>query len=167
MKLAVITGASAGIGLATAEAFLAAGYAVATLSRRPCPLAEAKHIPCDLAQPAAVEAAAETLVPLLEAAAETALVHNAAQMLTDTAKNTESDALRTVLEVNVVAAHALNRLALPAMRPGSCMLFVGPAGSSSFVSRPADQACLSPPPATPRQSTPPRRRRSSAGLAGR
>ena len=125
VKLAVITGASAGIGLATAEAFLGAGYAVATLSRRPCPLAEANHIPCDLAQPAAIEAAAGTLLPLLEAATETALVHNAAQMLNDTAKNTEADALRTVLEVNVVAAHALNRLALPAMRPGSCILFVG------------------------------------------
>ena len=124
-KLAIVTGASAGIGLATAEAFLAAGFAVATLSRRPCPLAEANHIPCDLAVPAAIDAAADALLPLLEAAPQTVLVHNAAQLRNDTAQNTGSDALRAVLEVNVVAAQALNRLALPHMQPGSCILFVG------------------------------------------
>lgn len=125
VKLAVVTGASAGIGLATAEAFLTAGYSVATLSRRPCPIADANHIPCDLAQPTAIEAVGDKLLPLLEAATQTTLVHNAAQMLNDTAKDAEVDALRTVLEVNIVAAHALNRLALPHLRPGSCILFVG------------------------------------------
>ncbi len=121
--LAIVTGASAGIGLATAARFLDAGYRVVNLSRRPCPLDGVTHIPCDLADPAF--AAAESLAPLLAGAERIALVHNASRLQNDTARTTECAALRAVLEVNVVASNALNRLALPHMRPGSCILFVG------------------------------------------
>ena len=38
MHTAIITGASVGIGRATAAAFLAEGFRVYNLSRRPCPL---------------------------------------------------------------------------------------------------------------------------------
>lgn len=125
MKLAVVTGGSAGIGLATAQAFLAAGYEVATLSRRPCPERAATHIGCDLASPQAVEAAAAALAPLLKTAERTVLIHNAADLRSDTARDTAADQLRTVLEVNVVAVQTLNRLALSRMGPGSAVLFVG------------------------------------------
>ena len=125
MKLAIVTGASAGIGLATAKCFLRAGYTVATLSRRPCPLADVSHLRCDLADPESVSEAATALEPMLTEADQVALVHNAAQLLNDTATATSDDALRQVLEVNVVAVNALNRLAVPNMAPGSCILFVG------------------------------------------
>ena len=125
VKLAVVTGASAGIGLATARRFANSGYAIATLSRRPCPLPEATHVPCDLASSGAVSEAAATLSPLLAQAQQIALIHNAARLLNDTAQATEDDALRQVLEVNVVAVNALNRLAIPHMGAGSCILFVG------------------------------------------
>ena len=124
-RLAIITGASAGIGLATAARFLDAGCAVANLSRRPCPLAAATHIRCDLADPAFPEAAAEPLAPLLAGAERIALIHNASRLANDTAAATESDDLRAVLEVNVVAVNSLNRLVLPHMGAGSCVLFVG------------------------------------------
>lgn len=124
-RLAIITGASAGIGLATAARFLDAGYAVANLSRRPCPLAEVTHIRCDLADPAFSETAAKALAPLLAGAGRIALIHNASRLANDTAAATESDDLRTVLEVNVVAINSLNRIVLPHMGPGSCVLFVG------------------------------------------
>ena len=123
--LAIVTGASAGIGLATARCFLDGGHAVANLSRRPCPLAEATHIPCDLADPAFVDAVREPLRPLLASAERIALVHNASRLANDTAAATPSAALRAVLEVNVVAVNALNQLVLPHMKPGSCILFVG------------------------------------------
>ena len=123
--LAIVTGASAGIGLATARCFLDAGHAVANLSRRPCPLAAATHIPCDLADPASVDAVREPLRPLLANAERIALVHNASRLAHDTAAATPSEALRAVLEVNVVAINALNQLVLPHMKPGSCILFVG------------------------------------------
>ena len=125
VKLAVVTGGSAGIGLATAQAFLAAGYKVATLSRRPCPEPAATHIECDLASPPAVQAAAEALAPLLKAAERTVLVHNAADLRSDTARDAAGDQLREVLEVNIVAVQALNRMALPHMGVGDAVLFVG------------------------------------------
>lgn len=125
MKLAVITGASAGIGLATARLFLANGYRVATLSRRPCPVAGVTHLRCDLSTPSSLDAAGVALAPLFDEATRIALVHNAAHLVNDTATTTPSDRLREVLEVNVVGVNSLNRLAMPHMRPGSCILFVG------------------------------------------
>lgn len=62
-----ITGAGAGIGRATARAFLADGWEVTLLGRRPETLAEtaaghaARIIPCDVGDPAQVEAAFATL----------------------------------------------------------------------------------------------------------
>lgn len=140
MKLAVVTGASAGIGLATARRFAEADYAVVNLSRRPCPLDSVRHIRCDLASPESVEAAGGLLRPLLDDAEQVALVHNAARLRNDTATDVPEATLRQVLEVNVVAVNALNRLAVPRMAAGSCILFVGStlaekavAGSYSYV----------------------------------
>lgn len=140
MKLAVVTGASAGIGLATARRFAEAGYAVVNLSRRPCPLDAVRHIRCDLSSPQSVEEAGEQLRPLLDGAEQVALVHNAARLRNDTALDVPEPTLRQVLEVNVVAVNALNRLAVPRMAAGSCILFVGStlaekavAGSYSYV----------------------------------
>ena len=124
MKLAIVSGASAGIGLATARAFLGAGYRVVNLSRRPCPLAGIVDLRCDLADPDFPDALAPRLVPHLEAATETALIHNASRLLNDTADATPSGELRAVFEVNVVAINSLNRLAIPHMGAGSCILFV-------------------------------------------
>ena len=123
--LAIVTGASAGIGLATAARFLKAGHAVANLSRRPCPLEGVVHIRCDLADPRFPDRVKAPLAPLLAGADRIALVHNASRLANDTAAATASDDLRAVLEVNVVAVNSLNRLVLPHMRPGSCILFVG------------------------------------------
>lgn len=140
MKCAVVTGASAGIGLATARRFAEAGYAVVNLSRRPCPLDAVRHIRCDLSSPQSVEEAGEQLRPLLDGAEQVALVHNAARLRNDTALDVPEPTLRQVLEVNVVAVNALNRLAVPRMAAGSCILFVGStlaekavAGSYSYV----------------------------------
>ena len=124
MKLAIVTGASAGIGLATAERFLDAGYRVVNLSRRPCPLSGIVDLRCDLGDPDFPQALAPKLVPHLEAANETALIHNASRLRNDTADGTASDDLRAVLEVNVVGINSLNGLALPHMGDGSCVLFV-------------------------------------------
>jgi len=124
VKLAIVTGASAGIGLATAKAFLEAGYEVVNLSRRPCPLAAVNHFSCDLAERDALDSVGAALIEHLDAAETCVLVHNASQLRSDTAADTPSEALRGVLEVNVVAINTLNRLAIPRMRPGSSILFV-------------------------------------------
>ena len=124
MKLAIVTGASAGIGLATAERLLDGGYRVVNLSRRPCPLSAVVHVRCDLSDPAFVDSLTPQITPHLEAASEAALIHNASRLANDTAEGTPSADLRSVLEVNVVAINSLNRLAIPHMGAGSSILFV-------------------------------------------
>ena len=132
LKLAIVTGASAGIGLATAGKFLDHGYEVVNLSRRPCPLPAVSHIRCDLAA-SFVDEIAGALGPILERADEIALIHNASRLANDTATETASDDLRTVLDINVVAINTLNRLVLPHMGAGSCVLFVGSTLSEKAV----------------------------------
>ena len=63
MKTAIITGASSGIGRAVALHFLAHGWTVGLIARRPEPLAamvaentNAVALPCDVTDPAAVQA---------------------------------------------------------------------------------------------------------------
>lgn len=141
MKTLLITGASAGIGAATARRFLDADWAVVNLSRRPCPVEGVTHLPCDLTNPELADALAPALTPHLEAATRLVLVHNAARMDSDTAQNTDAATLRDVLEINVVAPTTLNRLCVPYMKPGSAIVYVGSTlsekavpGSYSYVS---------------------------------
>jgi len=125
MKCLLITGASAGIGLHTAQRFVAEGYTVVNLSRRRCPLDTVNHINCDLAAPGFLERVSGQLTPLLQRADEIVLVHNAARMNNDSAVETPSNLFRETLEVNVVAPNTLNYFAIPFMKPGSAVLYVG------------------------------------------
>lgn len=125
MKCLLITGASAGIGLHTAQRFVAEGYTVVNLSRRRCPVDAVNHINCDLAAPGFLERISGQLTPLLQRADEVVLVHNAARMNNDSAVETPSNDFRETLEVNVVAPNTLNYFAIPFMKPGSAVLYVG------------------------------------------
>ncbi len=133
MKCLVITGASAGIGLSTAQRFTEAGFVVVNLSRRPCPLDAVEHIPCDLSDPDFLGGVERQLTPFLERAERIVLVHNAARMDNDSAVDTSSASLRDVLEINVVAPNTLNRTALAHMQPGSSIIYVGSTLSEKAV----------------------------------
>lgn len=140
MKLAIVTGASAGIGASTAARFLEAGYDAVNLSRRPCPVPGVQQMTCDLAQPGFIDGIAPLLEPMLERAESVVVVHNAARMDHDTAVDTDDAAFRQVLEVNVVAPNTIDRFCIPHMRPGSAIVYVGStlsekavAGSFSYV----------------------------------
>ena len=103
MNLLLITGASAGIGLATARRFAGAGYDVVNLSRRRCPLAKVTHINCDLATPRFLDNVSGQLGQLLGDAERIVLIHNASRLDNDSAVETPSNRLREVFEVNLVA----------------------------------------------------------------
>jgi NAD(P)-dependent dehydrogenase (short-subunit alcohol dehydrogenase family) len=121
----IITGASAGIGLATAQHFLEQGFRVVNLSRRPCPLPAVQNFAVDLADGTMWEAVSEPLRQAVASAERIILIHNAALLPGDTVATVDAATLRTVMEVNIVAPTILNRLLLPLMRPGSAILYVG------------------------------------------
>ena len=133
MNTAIITGASVGIGRAAAEAFLGEGFRVFNLSRRPCPVAGVTNLHCDLSSPPSIVAACEALDGALGGDHQVALVHNASQMLKDSAANCDSDSLRQVLETNVVAVNSLNQLLLPRVPRGSSVIYVGSTLSEKAV----------------------------------
>jgi NAD(P)-dependent dehydrogenase (short-subunit alcohol dehydrogenase family) len=133
MNTAIITGASVGIGRATAEAFLADGYQVYNLSRRPCPVPGVMNLSCDLATTASIDLACKTLEAAIVSAQSVALVHNACQMLKDSVADCDSDALRRVLETNVVAINSLNQQLLPHLPRSSSVIYVGSTLSEKAV----------------------------------
>jgi NAD(P)-dependent dehydrogenase (short-subunit alcohol dehydrogenase family) len=125
MNLAIVTGASSGIGRAVATRFLLEGSAVLNLARRPCLERGVENIPCDLAEPGAAAALAPVLDPWLKDAGRICLVHNASAMHRDRIDSIADAPLRAVLELNLVAPNALNRLVIPRMQPGSSILYIG------------------------------------------
>jgi len=133
MKTAIITGASVGIGRAAAEAFLAEGFQVYNLSRRPCPVPAVNNLSCDLSAPESIDQTCKVLAGALIGSESVALVHNASQMLKDSATDCESDSLRRVLETNVVAINSLNKHLLHRLPRSSSILYVGSTLSEKAV----------------------------------
>ena len=125
MKHALITGASAGIGLYTAQRFVDEGYAVVNLSRRPCPIDTVEHMACDLSVPSFLDSIADRLRQRFADAEQMVVIHNASRLANDSAAQTEGASLRQTLEINLIAPNSLNGLAIPLMQPGSSILYVG------------------------------------------
>lgn len=127
MKVAVITGASSGIGLATARLFLDHQFDVINLSRRPCPDSRVNSIEIDLSSPRLSTNLKRYLMSHLNLnePAEIHLIHNAAKLHSDSAVSTDDDTLREVMQVNVLAPNTLNRMLIPHMGPGSSIVLVG------------------------------------------
>jgi NAD(P)-dependent dehydrogenase (short-subunit alcohol dehydrogenase family) len=133
MKTAIITGASVGIGRATAQRFVDEGFRVYNLSRRDCPVEGVENPGCDLADEASIAAAVAGLRETVGDSESCCLVHNAAQMLKDAANDCDSASLRSVLETNIVAINSLNQGLLPLLGPASSVLYVGSTLSEKAV----------------------------------
>ena len=125
MKTLVITGASAGIGLETAKLFAADGYSLLTLSRRRCPLPEARHIFCDLADAHARASAVAELQAALPQASQICLVHNAGTLASGSLLDASEEHFKRAIEINTLAPHALNLGLIPKMAPGSSIIYLG------------------------------------------
>ena len=125
MPCLVITGASSGIGLATARVFIESGYTVINLSRSACDVDGVTNIACDLADPNFLPGIETTLLAGIAEAETLCLVHNAARLAHDCVAEVSPEELRSVYEINLIAPAVLNRMLLPSMSPGSSILYVG------------------------------------------
>ena len=121
----VITGASAGIGAATAELFQKHGFDIVNLSRRPCSVAGVTNITCDLSQPDFIAAIQDDLNHAIQGSKQITLIHNAAVLINDNIASTDSEQLRRVFEINIIAANTLNQFMIPQMQASSSILYVG------------------------------------------
>ncbi len=134
-RIAIITGASSGIGAATAEHFLQQGFSVINVSRRPCPVSGVENHCGDLATSDAVMALAQGLVSVVktEQPSEVCLIHNAALMLKDNAENCSDDSFERAFHINVSAINTLNRHLIPVMPQSSSIQFIGSTLSEKAV----------------------------------
>ena len=133
MKLAVITGASAGIGRANAEQFLSEGWKVLNLSRRPCRVHGVDNLLGDLSQCAHTEAFAEELADAASDAEQICLIHNAARNEKDSVSDVDYAQLDAVLRLNVSVPSSLNQILIPLMKNGSSVLYIGSTLSEKAV----------------------------------
>lgn len=140
-KFLVITGASKGIGRATASLFLEKGYKVINLSRTAPDLKGITHITADLADAEWVPQHGKSVVSAVAGADLVVLVHNAAMMVKDTTETASAQIMQQVFQLNVIAAMQLNQLLLPHMKAGSAILYVASTlgekavpGTCSYVS---------------------------------
>jgi len=110
-RTALVTGASSGIGKATAAALAGRGYRVIGTSRQSRPAAgDVEFVRLDLASPGSVE----ELAPLLKDV--DVLVNNAGESQSGPFEELPGDALRRLFEINVLGPVRLSQLALPGMR---------------------------------------------------
>jgi 3-oxoacyl-[acyl-carrier protein] reductase len=132
MKTLVITGASKGIGFATATTFCDAGYRVINFSRSAAPDDRIENHSIDLTTDDA-EANLNGILDQCLAAGVIVLVHNAAILANDSVQDADTRALRHLLDLNVIAPHMLNRALIKKMHPGSAIIYLGSTLSEKAV----------------------------------
>ena len=135
MPIAFITGASKGIGLATARQMLEAGSRVINFSRSPSPAEGIENHAVDLSKSdaeSAVTALVDALLPGGDRETIT-LVHNAAKLQNDTADNLSAASFENIFRINVLGPHILNQALIPRMGPGSSILYIGSTLSEKAV----------------------------------
>jgi NADP-dependent 3-hydroxy acid dehydrogenase YdfG len=123
-KTAIVTGASSGIGAATARALADAGVRVATGARRADLLESEIALELDVTNPASCERFVESALD--ELGALDVLVNNAGLSLGRDPfdESTEEDE-ETVLETNVHGVLRMTRLCLPHLRDGGHIVNIG------------------------------------------
>jgi 3-oxoacyl-[acyl-carrier protein] reductase len=133
MKTLVITGASKGIGLNTADLFREHGYQVVNISRNRGGFEEGIWIEADLSAPDWLEKIDLQLIGAVQHASTVVVVHNASMLVHDSIERSRDLELQQVLQANVLAPIQLNRVLLPYMDEGSSIIYIGSVLSEKAV----------------------------------
>jgi NAD(P)-dependent dehydrogenase (short-subunit alcohol dehydrogenase family) len=121
VRVAVVTGASSGIGAALCRALRQDGWHVVGLSRRPSPDAD-EHEECNVADRAWVEAVAARVLerhPRIDL-----LVNNAGVSLRDTYLEGDPERIEAVIRTNYLGSVWCLRAFLPGLGPGARLVNV-------------------------------------------
>lgn len=137
---AVVTGASRGIGAATAAALRNAGARVAGLARTLTPVRESSRldISCDLTDGKAIAKAASEIIE--NWGPPEVLVNNAGAFLLSSFEDTDEEALNSQLAVNLRAPFAVARAFLPAMREAGRGIMVTVGSVADHLAMPGNAA---------------------------
>jgi len=131
MSMVIITGASKGIGKATAARFIANGDQVLNISRTPSEVKGVNNVTLDLTDSEAAASVA-LLVDSL-ATGEIHLIHNAARLVNDSVRDVDAETFRSIIDINIVAPQILNQALLPKMVRGSSIIYIGSTLSEKAV----------------------------------
>ena len=131
MGTIVITGASKGIGKATAARFVANGDRVINISRSPSDIQGIENVPIDLAGPGAIDSV-DDLVKNLPFD-DIHLIHNAARLVNDSIRDVDAESFKAIININIIAPQILNQAILPKMAEGSSIIYIGSTLSEKAV----------------------------------
>ena len=131
MSTIVITGASKGIGKATAARFVANGDRVINISRSPSDIQGIENVPIDLAGPGAIDSVDDLVnnLPL----DDIHLIHNAARLVNDSIRDVDAESFKAIININIIAPQILNQAILPKMAEGSSIIYIGSTLSEKAV----------------------------------
>lgn len=110
----MISGASGGIGKATAELLAKKGYTVYGLSRKPAEIEGCKHICCDVTDPASCEAAAKEVFE--KEGRIDVVINNAGMGISGAFETTEAADVKRIFDVNLFGMVNLTRAAIPYLK---------------------------------------------------
>lgn len=137
-KLAVITGASKGIGKETAKKFTDENWDVINLSRTLCDNEKVVSLAIDLANDNLKEKLKDFFGQFLNKRIQICLVHNACSYFSGSVGNENLNDLHVAWKVNILAPIIINQLLIPYMKSQSSILYIG-----STLSEIAVPGCMS------------------------
>lgn len=114
MKTLIISGGSSGIGQATADLFASRGYRVYELSRSGTDRAGVRHVPCDVQDEAACQAAVNQVFAEVETV--DVVICNAGWGIAGPVEFTDTKDAHRLMDVNFFGAFHLAKAVLPQMR---------------------------------------------------
>ncbi len=139
-NIAIITGASKGIGFSAAEQFLNNQWQVINISRTAAPKKNIINLSIDLGDQQWPEKNSQQILEKVADADKICLVHNASRLDKDSIADLDATKLREIHEINLVAPAILNKLLIPKMKSGSSIIYIGStlsemavAGAASYV----------------------------------